>query len=124
MLYSLEAGHRVGNCFGFGRLGLFLTAAHVIADLPKDEIRVLSVGPEVALWPISEIRLQQSADVAALYVPDGGQDLRFECFEHGKPPSGYADHTLGEEVVSVGYPLLANEEPVTRRLMRGHLQAS
>ena len=124
MLHSLKAGHPIGTCFGFGRPGLFLTAAHVIADLPMDVIRVLSVGPEVASWSISEIRLQKSADVAALYVPDGGQDPRFECFEHGKPPSGYADHTLGEEVFSVGYPLLANEKPVTMRLMRGHLQAS
>ncbi len=122
MLYSLEAEHPVGTCFGFGRPGLFLTAAHVIADLPADVIRVVSVGSEVALWPISEMRLQQSADLAALYIPDAVQDPRFECFKLGKPPSGDADHALGE-VISVGYPLLANEKPVRRRLMRGHLQA-
>ena len=61
--------------------------------------------------------------MAAFYVPDGGQEPRFECFERGEPLQGYADHPLGEEILSIGYPLLANEKPVKTRTMRGHLQA-
>ena len=124
MLFSLEAEHPVGTCFGFGKPGLFLTAAHVIDDLPIDLVRVVSVGPEVTWWPISEIRCQELADVAALYVLDCEPEPRFECFVRGEPPLGFADFPLGEDIVSVGYPLLANEKPIKRRLMRGHLQAS
>ena len=56
MLFSLEAEHPVGTCFGFGRPGLFLTAAHVLDELPLDAVRVVSVGPEVSSWPVSDVR--------------------------------------------------------------------
>lgn len=124
MLFSLEAEHPVGTCFGFGRPGLFLTAAHVLDELPLDAIRVVSVGPEVSSWPVSDVRRQELADVAALYLQDGRPETTFECFVRGEPPVGSADFPLGEDVISVGYPLLANEKPVKRRLMQGHLQAS
>ena len=124
LLFSLEAKHPVGTCFGFGRPGLFLTAAHAIHDLPIDAVRVVSVGPDVSWWPISEVRRHGSADVAAIYVRDGEPEPRFDCFVRGEPSGGSADFPLGEDVVSVGYPLLADEKPVKRRLMQGHLQAS
>ena len=124
MLFALEAERPVGTCFGFRRPGLFLTAAHVINDLPIDAVRVVSVGPEVTLWPISEIRRHESADVAAIYVLDHGPEPRFDYFTRGEPPLGFSDFPLGEDVFCVGYPLLANEKPVNIRLMQGHLQAS
>lgn len=124
MLFSLRAEHPIGTCFGFGRKGLFLTAAHLIDGYSGDDLRIVSVGSEVKLWPIGEVRIAERADIAALYVKGLSHESSFDCFIQGKPPQGHNDFPLGEEVISVGYPLLANEKPVRTRLMKGHLQAS
>lgn len=41
----------------------------------------------------------------------------------GVPSSGFRDFALGEDIISLGYPSLADEKSVRMRMMRGHLQA-
>ena len=124
-LFSREAEHPIGTCFGFGRPGLFLTAAHVLGDLRIPDLLVASVGPEPSTWRVEGVEHHPRCDVAAFRIDagDARPEQDFECFMRGIPPSGYSDFPLGEEVISVGYPLLADERPIPRRLMRGHLQS-
>ena len=84
---------------------------------------VVSVGPVVNTWPVSEIRRHSTCDVAAFHVDHAEPEQDFDCFLRGEPANGYSDFPLGEDVFSVGYPLLADEKPVRVRMMQGHVQA-
>ena len=55
-LHSVEAEHPVGTCFGLGRPGLSLTAAHALDGIPPNAIRVVSVGPLANTWAVGEIQ--------------------------------------------------------------------
>lgn len=121
--HSLETRHPLGTCFAFGRPGLFLTAAHVISDIPTDAISVASPGPAPKRWRVNSKRFHGAGDVAALYIDHTAQEQHPACFMRGVPLPGFPDFALGEDIIALGYPLLADERSVRMRIMKGHLQA-
>ena len=130
VVHSLEAKHHtveardpLGTCFAFGRPGLFLTAAHVIRDIPMYAVSVASPGPTPKRWRVDSIRCHEAGDVAALYIDHTAKEQHSACFIRGIPLPGFPDFALGENIIALGYPLLADEWSVRMRVMKGHLQA-
>ena len=108
-----------GTGFGIERLGLVLTAAHVIGSAKPDRI-FLELQPGQFVKPLSVTR-HPTVDVAGL-VFEENQSPR--AFKLGKPTTG-EDFYLGEDVITFGYPS-ASEGPgkvkLKPRLMCGHIQ--
>ena len=99
---------------------LVLTADHVVRNQAR--VRVMNTsGQNLRIGQSSCIMRHQAADVAAIILPAGTwKDA--ENFELGFPNAGFADHPLGEGVLSYGFPQMGAEKPIPPRLMKGHLQ--
>ncbi len=69
---------------------------------------------------VDGVECHPRADVAALFVAACDTD---EYLTLGSPPHAYTDFPLGEEVISYGYPLMANDPPINPRLMKAHIQS-
>ncbi len=121
--HSVDSRHVLGTCFAFRRPGLFLTAAHVIRDIPMDALSVASAGPDSERWQIEATRFHEASDVAAFHVDRTTEEQYFGCFTHGVPSPGLTDFALGENILSVGYPILADEKLLRIRMLKGHVQA-
>ncbi len=70
-------------------------------------------------WSIRDLRINELADVAALYIESDTPSTHFSFFGY----SAAHELNLGDNAVSFGYPALANERPLKLRVMRGHLQS-
>ena len=126
LLYSDQAEHPVGTCFGIAKPGLLLTARHALEGTRESLIRVVSVEGHVDAWPLEGVRHHPEADVSALYVAqDRNRFGYFDMFPASQASLGigYTELALGDDVISFGYPLLANERPVNPRLMKAHIQS-
>ena len=109
-LYSVEAEHPVGTCFGLGRPGLFLTAAHALDGIPPNAIRVVSVGPVVNTWAVSEIR-RHGMCVARTYSPVVRDWARQEVIGVATESIRYSTE-LGEDRTEAHWTIAASLAPV------------
>ena len=108
----------IGTGFGIDKPGIVLTAHHVIKKITN--IRVVSTfySPPLNI-EVDDIVAHPHADIAALLIKE--QKL-LEYFKIGKPPDGYNDFPLGEDVISYGFPMMGTERPIPPRMMKGHIQ--
>ena len=120
LLYSVEAQHPIGTCFGLAKPGLLLTATHVLDGTTTNQLRVVTMAGNVDVRPIDKVEHHPHADVSAVFVASNDTD---EYFIVGSPGPEATDFPLGEEVISYGYPLMANERPINPGLMKAHIQS-
>lgn len=82
--------------------------------------RVVSMHGSGHARLVDKVEHHPVADVSALSVEARDSDERFVF---GSPERGFADFPFGEDVISFGFPLMANERPINPRLMKAHIQS-
>ena len=122
LLYSSQTSLPLGTCFRIGDSGSYVTATHVIRDIRRESIEIISVGGERRSTPVESIVSHSSADVALMRTPSNDDIMQAEGFTLGVPPNGFEEFPLGEDVFSYGFPWFANEQRVVPRMMKGHIQ--
>ena len=110
----------IGTCFGIAKPGVVLTANHVVKDIPHNQLFVVGTfDSHPLICKVNKVINHPKADVSALMIT-----LRepLEYFKIGKPPHGFDDFPLAEDVLSYGFPIMLNEKPIEPRMMKGHIQ--
>src|SRR5262245_7383908 len=100
-IVNRETGDFMGNCVVFRYPGRFLTAAHLVRDVPPDQLGLVlpSRAPD-RVYHVSAVALHPAADVAALTVPGVGEDdVTWPHYEV------WDDRMLGVEFMAFGYPV-------------------
>ena len=117
MLFSPDCPCPIGTGFGITKPGIVLTANHVVKDYKHIHVVSTFYNP-LLICKVNKVINHPSADVSALIVE---KTKPLEYFIIGRPPKGYKDFPLGEDVVSYGFPML-KEKPIPPRMMKGHIQ--
>ena len=109
----------IGTCFGIAKPGVVLTANHVVKDIPHDQLFVVSTFySPLLICKVNKVINHPKADVSALMIKP---EKPLEYFTLGKPPNGYNDFPLAEDVLSYGFPIMF-EKKIPPRMMKGHIQ--
>lgn len=112
----------IGTGFGILKQGIVLTAHHVIKSVPKNQLFVGSTFySPLLIYKIDKVIKHPKADVSALIIK-AEKEKPLEYFKIGKPPHGFDDFPLAEDVLSYGFPIMPNEKPIHPRMMKGHIQ--
>ena len=115
---SMETGP-IGTGFGIAKPGVVLTANHVVKNIPHDQLFVVSTFYSSPLiCEVNEVIHHLKADVSALIIKP---KKPLEYFKIGKPPHGFDDFPLAEDVLSYGFPIMF-EKKIPPRMMKGHIQ--
>ena len=124
MLYSPKTGLPIGTCFGFKRSGLCLTASHSLDGFSNEDLLICSnIGGNGIEIAVNDIVHHEQADLAALYF-DPELSSKYELMSFAQGISSDADDFLPtENVIAIGYPVLANEDRIRVRLMSGSVQS-
>ena len=117
MLFSTDCNYPIGTGFGVIKPEIVLTANHVVKNHKHIHVVSTFYNP-LLICKVNKIITHPSADISALIIEE---KKPLEYFEIGKPPYGYKDFPLGEEVLSYGFPML-KEKPIPPRMMKGHIQ--
>lgn len=109
-------GNPGGTGFAVLKPNIVLTAAHVVEPHLPDFPQVIDTSQDrLRSLAVEKVVLHPSADVAALMVKNGSDG----CFRVAKYQT---HHYVGDEVMSVGFPMVGVEQPIPRRVMKGHIQ--
>ena len=105
-----------GTGFAVLKPNIVITAAHVVeAHLPDLPQVVDTSQDQLRLLEVETVVRHPHADVAALIVKNDNEGC-FRVAEFNK------DYCLGDEILSCGFPMIGLEQPIPRRVMKGHIQ--
>ena len=105
-----------GTGFAVLKPNIVITAAHVVeAHLPDLPQVVDTSQDQLRLLEVETVVRHPHADVAALIVKNDNEGC-FRVAEFNK------EYYLGDEILSCGFPMIGLEQPIPRRVMKGHIQ--